>query len=162
MKSKNHGLLLAIACLMMVHCGGCAEPSDSGDSSATESNAPPPSVPVAPSPPSSHGNNSNPAPPHETPASDPAPAHETPGGTGEFSYSFSEGGCTTGKHRFSTQLDECHGLADNNFNQGCAESARRKLFHRLDCDRQGSSEVDTDSGWGWSSWQSSWSSSSGS
>jgi hypothetical protein len=168
MKLQKTIRLGAVACTLLALCAGCAQSAGSDDSNSGDANSPPPSVPVANGASAPHGDNSNPAPApapaHTSQPADPtpppagAPGHGDSGDVGSFSYSFSENGCSTGKHRFDTRIEECYGLADTDLNHDCAEAMRRKLFHKLGCDGGGSSDQ-SDQG-GSSSWWSSSSSSS--
>ena len=49
---------------------------------------------------------------------------------GKYSYQFSDNGCDTGEHVFSSKADFCAALTDEALNQGCAPALRLQHFQQ--------------------------------
>lgn len=55
--------------------------------------------------------------------------------TTALSYDFTENGCATGKHEFSSQDDYCNGLKNDSLNKYCAINLRYNAFKQTCGDR---------------------------
>jgi hypothetical protein len=50
----------------------------------------------------------------------------------KYAYDLNENGCMTGQHKFSTLIDYCAALKDDELNNNCAWSLRKGTYER-DC-----------------------------